>query len=89
MSRLYSGHFSLWACDVSVELRIVFSPELGFEEHIAHDALTEYMQNAGFKVTRKAYGLDTAWRATFENGTNGPVIGVNSEMDALPDLGHA
>lgn len=65
------------------------SPELGFEEHFAHNALTQYMQQAGFQVTPKAFGLSTAWKAVFEHGENGPTIGINSEMDALPELGHA
>jgi metal-dependent amidase/aminoacylase/carboxypeptidase family protein len=80
--------------DISHELaqlskKLHENPELGFEEHIAHDSLTDYMRTTGFKVTRKAYGLQTAWKATFEHGTGGPTIGINSEMDALPDLGHA
>lgn len=64
-------------------------PELGFEEHFAHDTLTAYMAEAGFQVTSRAFGLSTAWMATFEHGQNGPTIGINSEMDALPELGHA
>ena len=31
-------------------------------------------------MTRHAYGLDTAWEATFEFGAGGPVVGFNSEM---------
>lgn len=47
------------------------------------------MESYGFKVTRHYLGLQTAWRAEFEHGTGGRVIGVNSEMDALPGIGHA
>lgn len=44
-------------------------------------SLTGLMCHAsGFEVTRHAYGLDTAWEATFEHGTGGPVVGFNSEM---------
>ena len=42
----------------------------------------------GFIVTPHHAGLETAWRAEFEHGTGGRVLGVNSEMDALPSIGH-
>jgi len=43
----------------------------------------------GFTVTRHYLGLETAWRAEFSHKKGGRVLGVNSEMDALPGLGHA
>lgn len=55
----------------------------------AHDLLTAYMENCGFKVTRHYLGLNTAWKAEYNQGAGGRVIGINSEMDALPGLGHA
>ena len=42
----------------------------------------------GFKVTKHYLGLETAWRAEFTQGKGGRVAGVNSEMDALPGIGH-
>ncbi|ELU43555.1 aminoacylase 1-like protein 2 [Rhizoctonia solani AG-1 IA] len=63
----------------------------------AHDVLTEFMEKQGFQVTRH-YLADqlpgnTAWRAEFvlpdKSGKSVPVIGLNSEMDALPGIGHA
>ena len=55
----------------------------------AHDLLTQVMEDHGFSVTRGPYmGLATAWRAEFSTG-KGPVIGVNSEFDALRGMGHA
>ncbi|KAG5636875.1 hypothetical protein H0H81_006536 [Sphagnurus paluster] len=63
-------------------------PELRFEERYAHDALTTFMAKHGFEV-EKHYHLETAWRATFTHGEGGRTIGVNSEMDALPGVGHA
>lgn len=47
------------------------------------------MRKHGFEVEEHAYGLDTAWRASFAHGKGGRVLGVNSEMDALPGVGHA
>lgn len=33
--------------------------------------------------------METAWVATYTHGKGGRVLGVNSEMDALPGIGHA
>ncbi|KAI0768205.1 aminoacylase 1-like protein 2 [Trametes elegans] len=63
-------------------------PETRFEEHHAHDALTAFVEKQGFEVTRH-YLLDTAWVAKYTRGTGGRTLGVNSEMDALPGIGHA
>jgi len=63
-------------------------PELGFEEYHAHDVYTAFMETHGFKV-EKHFHLQTAWRATFEHGSGGRTIGINSEMDALRGIGHA
>lgn len=45
------------------------------------------MEKMGWDV-KKHYHLDTAWAATFSHGDGGRVLGVNSEMDALPGIGH-
>ncbi|KAH6915970.1 hypothetical protein BKA70DRAFT_1092893, partial [Coprinopsis sp. MPI-PUGE-AT-0042] len=74
----------------TISLDIHSHPELAFEEKYAHDLLTKVMEDNGFAVTRGPYvGLSTAWRAEFSVGQGGPVIGVNSEMDALRGIGHA
>jgi len=54
----------------------------------AHDAYTSFLEKRGFEVTRH-YLLETAWVATYTHGKGGRVLGVNSEMDALPGIGHA
>lgn len=46
------------------------------------------MEKQGFVIERK-YLLETAWVATYTHGQGGAVLGVNSEMDALPGIGHA
>lgn len=33
--------------------------------------------------------METAWRAEYTHGKGGRVIGLQSEMDALPNIGHA
>ncbi|KAF5352090.1 hypothetical protein D9758_009388 [Tetrapyrgos nigripes] len=64
------------------------NPELAFEEKHAHDVLTEFMSTQGFQV-ESHYLLPTAWLATFRHGERGRTVGINSEMDALPGVGHA
>src|SRR4051794_7417738 len=62
-------------------------PELGFEERFAHDILTTAIADAGLTVTPHAYGIDTAFVAVA--GTDGPLVAVLCEYDALPGIGHA
>ncbi|EPS93720.1 hypothetical protein FOMPIDRAFT_1135632, partial [Fomitopsis schrenkii] len=53
-----------------------------------HDVLTAFMLRRKWNVT-KHHLLPTAWEARFTHGTGGRTIGVKSEMDALPGIGHA
>ena len=67
--------------------RIWEKPELNFKETYAHEQLTKFMTEHGFNVTPH-YTLDTAFRA--ECGEDGGLtIGLLSEYDALPVVGHA
>lgn len=60
------------------------NPELAFEEYKAHDALTKFMRmQKGWQVTPSAYGMETAWVATFDSGRAGPVVSFNAEMGTL------
>ncbi|KAG2157795.1 uncharacterized protein EDB93DRAFT_1078462, partial [Suillus bovinus] len=72
-----------------LSLQIHSHPELMFEEIFAHKLLSDYMESHGFSVTRHYLGLKTAWRAEYTHGQGGRTIGINSEMDALPEIGHA
>ncbi|KAG1903599.1 uncharacterized protein F5891DRAFT_1017195 [Suillus fuscotomentosus] len=72
----------------ALSLDIHDHPELKFEEKYAHNAYTAFMEKHDFTVT-KNYLLETAWVATYIHGQGGRVLGVNSEMDALPGIGHA
>ena len=67
--------------------RIHAEPELGYEEHLAHDVLTDLLDGSGLDVERKAFGFDTAFAA--RAGTEGPTVAVLCEYDALPGIGHA
>jgi amidohydrolase len=62
-------------------------PELCFEEHHAHQVLTDAIEQAGVDVTRSAHGLETAFDA--RAGSEGPEIAICCEYDALPGIGHA
>jgi len=62
-------------------------PELGFEEHFAHDLLTSILRDGGVEVETGAYGLETAFAA--RAGSSGPTVAVLCEYDALPGIGHA
>jgi hypothetical protein len=60
------------------------NPELAFEEHKAHEALTNFMQShEGWRVTKSAYGMSTAWEAVYDSGKTGPVVSFNAEMGML------
>ncbi|KAG8923228.1 hypothetical protein FRC00_006489, partial [Tulasnella sp. 408] len=72
-----------------LSLKIHDHPELKFEEKYAHDTLTAFMRDHGFDVTPHYLGLETAWRAAVEVGKGGRTVGFQSEMDALPGIGHA
>src|SRR5262245_17876074 len=62
-------------------------PELNFEEHFAHELLTDELERSGLKPQRGAYDVATAFRA--DAGSTGPRIAVLCEYDALPEIGHA
>ncbi len=62
-------------------------PELNFEERHAHDLLCRALADAGLEVEPHAYGLETAFAA--RAGTEGPLVAVICEYDALPEIGHA
>jgi amidohydrolase len=66
--------------------RIHEHPETNYEEHYAHQVLTDLLEAKGLSVQRGAYGLDTAFVATA--GERGPTIAVLCEYDALPGIGH-
>ena len=72
---------------IEVSHRIHDNPELGFEEHFAHDLLASTAEEAGLAVERHAFGVGTAFAA--RAGHSGPVVAILCEYDALPGLGHA
>ena len=78
--------------DISEELIAVShaiheNPELGYEEHFAHEQLTKVLIDKGLDVHKSAYEIDTAFEA--RAGKTGPVVALLCEYDALPGIGHA
>lgn len=67
--------------------QIFENPELAYKEHKAHDSICDFIENLGHKVTRHAYGLQTAFEII--SGSGGRTVNFNAEYDALPGIGHA
>lgn len=74
---------ALW----SMNSTIYDNPELGYNEVIAHDAITACLMKQGFQVKRHAYDIPTSFEA--EYGTGGRLVIFCAEYDALPDIRHA
>ncbi|MGI8349076.1 M20 family metallopeptidase [Niallia circulans] len=72
-----------------ISIYIGENPELGHEEFKACEILTDTLKQHGFNVEIGICDLPTAFKATFDSGNDGPVIGYMAEYDALPELGHA
>ncbi|KAL2794036.1 hypothetical protein BJX66DRAFT_351457 [Aspergillus keveii] len=70
-----------------INKKVFDNPELGFEEHMAHDNYVSLLRSLGFEATPSAYGVPTAF--VTEYGSGGRVVAFNAEYDALPDIGHA
>ncbi|SFC97013.1 amidohydrolase [Bacillus sp. OV322] len=65
------------------------NPEIGNQEYLASDTLTNILEEAGFEVTRNVAGHETGFIARKSSGKPGPSIAFLAEYDALPGLGHA
>lgn len=72
--------------------KIWSNPELGFQEFVAHNSITEFLSKENFQVERE-FVLKTGFRATFENSEslsdNCPNICFICEYDAACEIGHA
>lgn len=64
------------------------NPELGHEELKACKAHVDLLKNHGFEVEEEYLGIETAFKATYDSGKEGPSIAFLSEYDALPGMGH-
>lgn len=65
------------------------NPEVAFTEVKAAEVQKEFLKNFGFSIQDGDSDLPTSFIASYERGTGGPNIGIISEYDALPGIGHA
>ena len=68
--------------------RIHAHPELGEQEFETSRLLAERLREGGFQVEAPTCGLPTAFQGVARHGS-GPVVALLTEMDALPEIGHA
>ncbi len=73
---------------LAVSKEIFDNPELGFEEFKASKLLSEKIQEAGFETKLGVANLETAIHAIHPDISDGPVVAILAEYDALPGLGH-
>jgi len=59
-------------------------PETAFSEEKSSKILVDFLQKEGFRVECPAYGIDTAFTASYGKGK--PIIGLLGEFDALAGL---
>lgn len=64
------------------------NPELGYQEYIAVDTLTQLLKTHGFEIECPVAGLQTAFIARFSGYKPGPRLAFLAEYDALPGIGH-
>lgn len=67
---------------------IFMNPEFCFKEYKAHAKLTAYLEENGFKITKKVADLDTAFKAVYNGKKTGYNIGLFCEYDAVYPKGH-
>lgn len=72
-----------------ISTKIGENPELGHEEFKSSKLLADKLFEHGFSVEMGICDLPTAFEAVFDSGAPGPAIGIMSEYDALPEIGHA
>ena len=59
--------------------------EISGEEYKTSEMLCKYLEKEGFAVERGT-GLETAFRASYKNGEDGPVLGILVEYDAIEKI---
>ncbi|KAJ5733170.1 hypothetical protein N7533_013617 [Penicillium manginii] len=69
-----------------INSKIHSNPETCYEEFQAHDVIVDFLEKRGFGVSKKAFGLQTAFLA--EYGQGGRIVTFCAEYDALPQIGH-
>jgi len=74
---------------VELSLAIHRDPEIAYQEHRAASRLADFLERAGFAVTRGYRGIETAYRGDASGTGPGPTVAILAEYDALNEIGHA
>ncbi len=64
------------------------NPELGNNEFMAMEKLTNFLKSNGFSIETNILSKATAFIATYDSGKPGASIAYLCEYDALPQIGH-
>ncbi len=64
------------------------NPEPSFQEHRAVAILTKHLAEVGFHISRPIAGLETAYAARLDCGSEGPTVAMLSQYDAIEGVGH-
>lgn len=84
--RIFARVEELWRSELrDLSDHIGLHPEVGFQEFMAVDTLTKVLARYGFRVEQGVADLETAFVGSWDSpaGTEGPVLGVIVEYDAL------
>ena len=71
-----------------IALTLHAHPEIGGQEKLAQQVLTQYATECGFEVELGVSGIDTSFLAVRQHGS-GAKVAFLAEYDALPAIGHA
>ena len=64
------------------------NPEVGGTEVLTSARLIQFLKDRGFSVTSPVIDIPYSFRAVYDSGMPGAVIGLTAEYDALPEIGH-
>ena len=68
---------------------LLANPELGYQEFLACEHLSQFLGAHGFDVERGVGGVETAFKARPAGGAlQRPSVAFLAEYDALPEIGH-
>ncbi len=82
-----NGHSGRADALVDLSHRVWATPEIAFEEEQTSVMTADLLDAAGFTVETGVADLPTAFSATYGSGPL--TVGICSELDALPGIGHA
>lgn len=85
--KTYMEGINQWLWELSDQIYDFSEPAL--EEIRSCKLMEEAFEKSGFAVEHGIAGLETAFRAVFEQGSGGLSIGLLFEYDALKGIGHA